>query len=337
MAIPSAVEKMNTEAAELEKILSGEIPDPSDTEVITDEQASDEVVPEIPVDEVVPKVTDDTKPADEVVPVKTEEVKPVEEVVKPKKEDSVDYWRQRFQVIEGKYNSEIQPLHLKVKELTEAMTKLSTKPDPIVSITETPEEIWLKETYPDVYKAMMISINKTSGHSNTIDPKITERLDRVERTTIDNAVSSFGNKLVTAVPDFEDVRDNPAFYTWLQESDDFTGYKKFELLQDASDKLDAPRVIKIYNAFKKTIETPQVETKPVVEDKGVKRDINKHIAPDTSTKVRNEQDNITMSPKNVEQLTNQIHKAIKEKDFVKVESLNKQLDEMMSRAFAPTP
>ena len=74
------------------------------------------------------------------------------------------------------------------------------------------------------------------------DEQLREGLQRATKTAIDHALD-------TAVPNWREVNQDPRWFQWLNSPEPYSGYRRQDLLNDATAKGDAGRVIVIFKGF----------------------------------------------------------------------------------------
>jgi hypothetical protein len=74
------------------------------------------------------------------------------------------------------------------------------------------------------------------------DEQLREGLQRAAKTAIDHALD-------TAVPNWREVNQDPRWFDWLNSPEPYSGYRRQDLLNDATAKGDAGRVIVIFKGF----------------------------------------------------------------------------------------
>ena len=74
------------------------------------------------------------------------------------------------------------------------------------------------------------------------DEQLREGLQRAAKTAIDHALD-------TAVPNWREINQDPRWFDWLNSPEPYSGYRRQDLLNDATAKGDAGRVIVIFKGF----------------------------------------------------------------------------------------
>lgn len=170
----------------------------------------------------------------------------------PSQKDSYEH---RFRVLQGKYNSEVPRLSAENKDLKQSLKSLQDQLDEIKAAKSAeplvrPEEI---EEYGEglIDVARRIAREEIAAKDAKIK-KLEEKLDALEGHTTKSAERDFYSVLSAKVPDWEKINANKAFHSWLDATDELTGFRRQDLLSDAERARDAERVAKFFTAFTKT-------------------------------------------------------------------------------------
>lgn len=171
----------------------------------------------------------------------------------PREEDP-NYWKQRLSVVQGQHRADVSRLSAENRELKTDLDRLkqdieriqqAAQQEPLVK----PEEIAeygepLVDLMRRAAKQELAPVMSKVQEMETKDKKLEEQLVR-DRTT------RFYSALDQAVPDWEDVNQDPAFLSWLDEIDDISGERRLDILQHAERSLDNQRALAIFTAFKR--------------------------------------------------------------------------------------
>lgn len=200
--------------------------------------------------------TDGASPSNEEAPPQpTETPAPTNDSQTPPAGQQDDTWEHRFKVLQGKYNSEVPRFAHENKELKSRLDALqaelevikNAKPvEPLVK----PEEI---EQYGEglIDVARRIAREEIAGKQAEIDA-LKAQLTSVQTVTTNNVERDFYKSLAEMVPDWQQLNEDAGFLKWLEEVDELTGSKKFDLLSRAEQSRDAVRVAKFFQSYKKT-------------------------------------------------------------------------------------
>jgi len=184
--------------------------------------------------------------SDEAKPKEGEGQPAAQEGIKTDGED----WRQRFLVLQGKYNAEVPTLHAKVKDLDAELATLRSgqavqKPDD----KKNPDALESKlakyrEEFGDdvVNMALDIAESKASEKATVVTQEVDKKLG-------EDAWGRFTARLSGMVPEWEAVNSSADWKRWLGQIDTATGKTRQALLDEASGALDAVRVAGIFKQF----------------------------------------------------------------------------------------
>ncbi|WP_299202567.1 hypothetical protein [uncultured Amphritea sp.] len=170
-------------------------------------------------------------------------------------EHDATYWQHRFNVIQGKYNTEIPALRTEINTLKGQIAKSDSAQDAVDRVKDlTPDEI-------DEFGPELVAFIKKVAGNNSGDSQRLEALEQQVATQSQQRKSSaedtFWEGLKKAVPDFIEVNSNPEFQRWVSQVDPMVGKPRQTLLEEAQSDLDYGRVAVFFNTFKSSIPTPQ--------------------------------------------------------------------------------
>jgi hypothetical protein len=212
---------------------------------------------------------------------------PAEDGKKPQEEDN---WKQKYEVLQGKYNAEVPQLHMRLAALTNTVRELQSKvqagpketpappkekekeKEPPPKKEEPPESEVVKtfkEEYPDIYEAVakMIEASKDPGSPSKGGeppkggeaPKVeappkagdSPRAETPAPSPETDPRLTFNFYLNRDVPDWQQVNVDPEFIRFLQTPDpNFPGMTKLQSIQAAYDACDSTTVIGHFKDFK---------------------------------------------------------------------------------------
>lgn len=202
----------------------------------------------------------------------------IEEPVITPKEQTVDYWKHRFDVIQGKYNAETARMNEQINYLRQQIEDINQRPTQDFSESQSVSEIL--DDLEDQYG---------SEFTTAID----KRISRVVKQQVQEVVNGFQQDLSTvkqnqAVSEqvmFEDVIDkltpnwralnvNPEFVSWVQNSvESFSGVTFQDILIDAYNRRDASKIAKIFNTYE------QLKQKNTTRQTGIKAEASQLVSP----------------------------------------------------------
>lgn len=188
------------------------------------------------------------------------------------KESDGDYWRRRFEVIEGKYNAEVPQLHARLSDANRQIDQLKQELDQLKqqpqesepskpSLDNSALEASLQElenTYGSEFVApfrqqqeylqQLVSQNQSLGQTlEQLRNQVQDVSQRHER----NEEDDFFERLGTVVPDWQQLNRDQDFINWVQEVEPLSGTPKVDLLNRARQELDADRAAKFFQDYKR--------------------------------------------------------------------------------------
>ncbi len=101
----------------------------------------------------------------------------------------------------------------------------------------------------------------------------------VSKNMAKTARQSVYDELTKAVPDWETVNKDPDFLAWLSEVDVYAGRKRGDMLQEAFQKSDAPRVRRFFEGFAAERTSVSQEQQAPVAGRNPKTTLNDMVAP----------------------------------------------------------
>lgn len=193
------------------------------------------------------------------------------------REETVEYWREKYRTLEGKYNAEVPRLHDQTKELTERISLLTQqlmhlqaqleerkggsepeKEEPAAFVTDEDRDL-----HGDVVDLAMraakqviheMGLVRLAGRLAQLDERL-GRLEQVAETVAGSQAKTAQQTLVQAlkerVPDVEEINQSSEFAEWINKVDPIAGRTRMELAQEAAAALDVDRLVAIFEAFKR--------------------------------------------------------------------------------------
>ena len=234
-ALPPSVQRQLDEAAVLEAQLYGPAPTP---EVVN---------------------TDAPQPAETPQPTPAEPA-PVEQ---PAPQPEEETFRQRYNVLQHKYNAEVPRLHAQLREAVANITQLTAEVQRLQQATaQQPTSVPQDEEDAERFgEDLMAAIDRRATALaqqmlQSRDGEITQyirsleaKLENVGERVVQTDQERFYAALAQRVPQWESINGNQAWLAWLSEVDPVYGQPRQAALDAAANALDANRVAAIFNAF----------------------------------------------------------------------------------------
>lgn len=241
-ALPPSVQRQLDEAAVLEAQLYGPAPTP---EVVN---------------------TDAPQPAETPQPTPAEPA-PVEQ---PAPQPEEETFRQRYNVLQHKYNAEVPRLHAQLREAVANITQLTAEVQRLQQATaQQPTSVPQDEEDAERFgEDLMAAIDRRATALaqqmlQSRDGEITQyirsleaKLENVGERVVQTDQERFYAALAQRVPQWESINGNQAWLAWLSEVDPVYGQPRQAALDAAANALDANRVAAIFNAFNELTSKP---------------------------------------------------------------------------------
>ncbi len=170
-----------------------------------------------------------------------EEQESNESFVETKQETSSDHnYKKRYDDLKKHYDDKVRSFKEREKELESAMSQASQSN---ISLPKTAEELEkFKEEYPDVYGVVeTIASMKASEKSQTLEQEIETLREREKETQVQSAY----RELIRNHPDFDEIKTDEKFLTWLQEQPESISDG---IYKNNTDARWASRVLDLYKA-----------------------------------------------------------------------------------------
>jgi hypothetical protein len=149
------------------------------------------------------------------------------------------------------------------KQIDELQSQLQKSTEKQIKLPKSEEELneWAR-AYPDVAKIVeTIAIKKAKEQTQALDERFKQLDEREHQTAKEKAEAD----LTRLHPDFDSIRDDDAFHSWVEEQPKWI---QDALYDNESDAVSAARAIDLYKADK------GIKTKKTASDKGAAESVN---------------------------------------------------------------
>lgn len=192
----------------------------------------------------------------------------VQPLVAPRREDTAEYWKHRFDTLEGIAKADKARL---AGDLSQSQARLQSQEDRLKVLEgqltdierKTPRKFDLRNYLSEeeietldgqqLQAAIKVAVGASSEEIEERIKKhvgpIAREIETSKQALIQQRIDSFWAGLTAAVPSWQEVNANTAFHEWLYESDVFTGEARQSSLENAQNSLDLKRVVAIFNTF----------------------------------------------------------------------------------------
>ena len=186
---------------------------------------------------------------------------PPEPAPPPAREESVDYWKSRFETMRGKFDAEVPALHQQLKEqssqLQKLMDKLNDQPTP-----ERKEEALVSDEDRSEYGEDYVNfIERVSSNAalraatqmaETLRKEfsaVREQIGQVADHVVKTDVDKFWDSVMSLVPNWKQIDSDPRWFDWLETSPDFTEETYRDLAGKAIAKRNAEKIAKLVKVW----------------------------------------------------------------------------------------
>ena len=275
--LPAAVRKQVEQAdaiiAQMKAEQSGEDPTPAPEETSATEPATE-----------APPVTE--SPTETAPQPDPEPAKKAATETPPPADDALQH---KYSVLKGKYDKEVPRLHRQLRNASEEnaslrqqVTNLETtiaamqarEPEPQPAPALSQEEV--DQFGPDLIDIIRrVAVQETGVVLDKRLKPVEQGVEQVrgevahqQQNVAKSAREQMVQDLAEAVPNWASQNEDPAFLSWLGETDPYSGQLREALLADAYRSNDAPRLIALFQGFQQenVVVTDQREPAPSTEE-----------------------------------------------------------------------
>ena len=226
-----------------------------------------------------PPAPDDADPAAAPVPDRepapaVDPVSQLEAAALPEAPASPEYWRSRFQTVEGFLRKEreerAREQHGQAEQLQQLQRQLAALQGQIDATRDPLAELDLSQHFSEDQIAQygedhLRSVLRAAQH--TLQPQLQQLLSRemaplreelahtrqsvaqARRSEASQAYEGFLGDLARQLPEWQQVNDDPRFHAWLEQVDEASGEQRQALLSRFEQRRDAARVARLFGEF----------------------------------------------------------------------------------------
>lgn len=240
--LPKAVEEANRRAEEIHRQVYGNPEQPQ---------------PEAPA----PAKEEPKAESQPEAPSPTAEQPPVEAIAEQKpdaKEGHPDYWKRRFDVVQGKYSVEIPRMAAEIRDLKGQLQDALAR----ATAAATPPPSKLRPEEVEEYGEKFIDVVKRAAAEVVPEDvgQIKQQVDQLKNEAMRLGRERFFSELTRQAPQWERLNEDKDFLTWLAGVDPFAGRARQDLFDQATSQMDAWRVANFFNSYGS--EQPAAATEP---------------------------------------------------------------------------
>lgn len=221
-------------------------------------------------------------------------------------------WEHKYNVLQGKYNAEVPRLNRRVQEqdqeLTDMRQRLTNTETLLASLNRgraaegndeasaspprrlvKDEEI--QEFGPDLYDFIQRAAEeRLAAQMGQVTQTVEQRVAKAEQTAQGVAAAVAQSEedrviqmLFAEVPQWTKLNEDQEFLTWLNQRDPFSGQLRGEMLSQAFEAHDGPRVVAFFKGFlnENAVVTPQPPAPPAGKKQPEGQSLEGLVAPGT--------------------------------------------------------
>jgi len=174
-------------------------------------------------------------------------------------------FRQKYLVLQGKYNAEVPRLHEanrqlqsqnadlgnRLQGLEAKVQELSTPPVPAADFAKIHAEYG--DDLTNVLKEQASTISQLKG----VITQLQNGQAQVAQATQETVQDAFWRELRRVVPDWQALNSDQYFLAWLAEGDGLSGLSRYDTMQVAFKRLDADGVARYFTSYKAGLQPTQ--------------------------------------------------------------------------------
>jgi hypothetical protein len=180
-----------------------------------------------------------------------------EEVEEPihNKEADLEYWKQKYSSLEGKYRNEVPELHDQLRNMEQILANLSAQDEPV---KPGPAQNLITADEIEDYGSDMISVMRKAAKEalggdiealRKENERLRNSLKNVSVATQETAREGMIRVMDKEVPGWKEQNEDQGFVAWLQNRDVYSGISRQELLVDAWNRNDTARVVALFRGY----------------------------------------------------------------------------------------
>lgn len=206
-----------------------------------------------------PAVTPPATPAAEATPPATpaEPTPPPQPAAPaaPAEPVSAEEWQHRYNSMKGRFEQSSQTtgtLQEQLREMSDELMRVNAvlnqrhaQPEPQRQVA--PKKLVTKADV-DTYGPELVDLIQRAA-VEAIAPELQHQRREIQQTRQRVASNTVHQALASAIPDWEQINENPRFLSWCNKRDIYSGQVRSEMLTKAFQAADAPRVIAFFRGF----------------------------------------------------------------------------------------
>lgn len=179
------------------------------------------------------------------------------------KEGTVDFWKHKYDVLQGKYNAEVPRLQQqndgltgRINDLEAQMANFATQIaepgetiTPSTLLTDEEREDYgddmiavVKKAAREEFEPMIATLQQENGQLRAL-------LGGMQEQTVQSARDTMLSTLDTEQANWRELNQNPEFLGWLENVDPYNGMKRLDMLRQAFEGNNTTRVLAFFKGF----------------------------------------------------------------------------------------
>jgi hypothetical protein len=184
-------------------------------------------------------------------------VEPAPAPVAPK-----DDFEHKYKVLQGMYAADVTRLNKQSGAVTSQLQTLAAELQALKAVREAPTQPApadpkdLENFGADLIEMVQRYAERKAAETESRIAALERQVLGVTQSTAATLEQSFYATVDQLVPDWRELNENPRWLAWLGEVDPVYGAPRQAALNAAHQKMDAPRVAAVFNAYKATVPAP---------------------------------------------------------------------------------
>ena len=226
----------------------------------------------------------------------------VDNAPKPTGEDDPNNatWRQRYQSLQGQFNSQVPALQQQIKQLTDTVGSLTEKlekqvaqppkaPEPTELVTKTDVDAFGEDLVDLARRIAKEEFGKRESRYleqiEALEGKLTEakgQVGEVQQTQAASAAERFFENLNRRLPTWESIQATPECQTWLGTRIPGVGITWNQALINAANERNVDAVMEVFDSFFER--NPALNPKAQAQTQtNARQELNRQVAPSKSS------------------------------------------------------
>ncbi len=209
----------------------------------------------------------------------------------PAREETVDYWKSRFDTLRGKFDAEVPTLHQQLKEQAAQLNQLKAALDEKQSQPEPKDKPKAHEKFVEDYGGDMVEMVTTISTSVVRDAVAQEiaslrkefgamqdQVGFVSEQVVMSESDKFWTGVMALVPEWKQIDNDPSWVEWLNSTPEFGEDTYREMAGKAIQKRNAQKIAALVKKWKSDTGVPAA----TVKQAQVQDELQRQVTPSAS-------------------------------------------------------